>query len=82
MMILPGGSESAAVAVAEELRRRIQMAKTSSRPVTASIGVSTVYSMNKSEQTLIDEADKALYVSKRSGKNRVTHFGHGMLESA
>jgi diguanylate cyclase (GGDEF)-like protein len=82
MMVLPGGSESAAEAVAEELRRRIQMAKTTSRPVTASIGVSTVYSLSKSEQTLIDEADKALYVAKRSGKNCVRHFGHGMLESA
>ena len=82
MLVLPGASESAAVTVAEELRRRIQMAKTSSRPVTVSIGVATVYSMSKSEQTLIDEADKALYHSKRSGKNRVTHFGHGLLESA
>jgi len=82
MMVLPGGSESAAEAVAEELRRRIQMAKTTSRPVTASIGVSTVYSMTKSEQTLIDEADKALYIAKRAGKNCVRHFGHGMLESA
>lgn len=82
MMVLPGASESAAEAVAEELRRRIQMAKTTSRPVTTSIGVSTVYSMSKSEQTLIDEADKALYAAKRSGKNCVRHFGHGMLESA
>lgn len=82
MMVLPGASESAAVAVAEELRRRIQMAKTSSRPVTASIGVSTVYSLSKSEQTLIDEADKAMYHCKTSGKNRVAHYGHGMLESA
>lgn len=82
MMILPGASESAGVAVAEEIRRRIAMAKTSSRPVTASIGVSTVYSMSKSGQTLIDEADRAMYHSKRSGKNRVTHYGHGLLETA
>ncbi|ARU41152.1 hypothetical protein CCB80_08380 [Armatimonadetes bacterium Uphvl-Ar1] len=82
MMVLPGASESAAFAVAEELRRRIQMAKTSSRAVTASVGVSTVYSLSKSEQTLIDEADKAMYHSKQNGKNRVTHYGHGMLESA
>jgi diguanylate cyclase (GGDEF)-like protein len=82
MMILPGASESAGVAVAEEIRRRIAMAKTNSRPVTASIGVSTVYSMSKSAQTLIDEADRAMYHSKRSGKNRVTHYGHGLLETA
>ena len=79
MMILPGASETAATVVAEELRRRIQLTKTTSRPVTASIGVSTVYSMAKSEQALIDEADRALYFSKRNGKNRVTHFGHGLI---
>jgi len=82
MMVLPGGSESAAVAVAEELRKRIQATPTSSRQVTTSIGVSTVYSMSKSEQTLIGEADSALYYSKRNGKNKVTHYGHGLLDSA
>lgn len=82
MMVLPGASETSAIAVAEELRRRVQMAKTTSRAVTVSVGVSTVYSMSKSEQALIDEADKALYQAKRTGKNRVIHFGHGLLESA
>ncbi len=82
MMVLPGASESTALGIAEELRRRIQMAKMTSRPCTASFGVSTVYSMGKSEQTLIDEADKAMYYSKTHGKNRVTHYGHGLLESA
>jgi diguanylate cyclase (GGDEF)-like protein len=82
MLVIPGASESAATAVAEELRRRIQMAKTSSRPITVSVGVSTVYSMSKSEQALLDEADRALYSSKRNGKNRVTHYGQGLLETA
>lgn len=82
MLVIPGASESAATAVAEELRRRIQMAKTSSRPITVSVGVSTVYSMAKSEQSLLDEADRALYSSKRKGKNRVTHYGQGLLETA
>lgn len=81
MMVLPGASESAAMAVAEELRHRIQVAPMTSRTCTASLGVSTVYSMSKSEQTMIDEADRALYHSKHTGKNRVTHFGHGLLET-
>lgn len=82
MMVLPAASESAALAVAEELRRRVQMAAVPSRPCTVSVGVSTVYSMNKSAQTLIDEADRALYQSKAEGKNRVTHFGHGAFSQA
>lgn len=82
MLVLPGHSESAATTVAEEVRRQIQMAPMTSRTCTASIGVSTVYSMSKSEQTLIDEADRALYHSKRNGKNRVTHFGQGLIDNA
>ncbi|MFX7148594.1 hypothetical protein ABTI03_19415 [Acinetobacter baumannii] len=50
--------------------------------MTVSVGVSTVYSMSKSEQALLDEADRALYSSKRNGKNRVTHYGQGLLETA
>lgn len=82
MMVLPGAAESAGVAVAEEIRKRIQGAPQQSRPCTVSVGVATVYSMTKSEQTLIDEADQALYHSKRNGKNKVTHFGHGLSDSA
>lgn len=80
MMVLPGASESAAIGVADELRRRVQMAPMTSRPCTASFGVSTVYSMNKSEQTLIDEADKALYYAKGKGKNCVIHFGSASVD--
>lgn len=82
MLVLPGASESAATAVAEELRRRVMIAKTSSRPVTISVGVSTVYSLSKSEQQLIDESDRAMYFSKRNGKNRVTHFGQGLIDTS
>jgi diguanylate cyclase (GGDEF)-like protein len=82
MIVLPGTSEATATAVAEEVRRRIQLAKTTSRPITVSVGVTTSYSGSKSNQSVIDEADRALYKSKRSGKNRVTHFGHGLLEAS
>ncbi|MDI9641203.1 GGDEF domain-containing protein [Kamptonema cortianum] len=82
LVILPGASESVILSVAEELRKRIQLAKMSSRTCTASFGASTVYSMSKSDQALIDEADQALYMAKKNGKNQVVHYGHGMLESA
>lgn len=79
MVILPGYTESTSLGVAEEIRRQIQLAPMTSRTCTASVGVSTVYSMNKSEQTLIDEADRAMYHAKKTGKNKVIHFGHGLI---
>jgi diguanylate cyclase len=42
--------------------------------ITISIGV-TKYSSGKSIVDLLDQADKALYVSKGSGRNRTTIFG-------
>lgn len=80
MVVLPGYSESAAMGIGEEIRRQIQIAPMTSRPCTASVGISTVYSMNKSEQSLIDEADKAMYYAKRNGKNRVIAYGHGLID--
>lgn len=43
-------------------------------PVTISAGVATKSSQDKSWEEVFDRADKALYVSKRSGRNRV-HIG-------
>jgi diguanylate cyclase len=42
--------------------------------ITISIGI-TKYSSGKSIVDLLDQADKALYVSKGSGRNRTTIFG-------
>lgn len=83
MMVLPGYSESAALDVGEKIRAGIEAAPQGSRPLTASVGVATVYSMAKSEQTLVDEADRAMYAAKRAGKNLVFHFGRlGERETA
>jgi len=46
--------------------------------VTVSIGCATYPTQVKSKQELIDAADKALYVSKEQGRNRVTVFQPGM----
>ena len=44
------------------------------RPITASFGVTTLGLGTTTPAQLIDEADQALYHSKRRGRNRVTHF--------
>ena len=43
------------------------------RNVSVSVGVATFTPETDTVQTLIDLADKALYYSKRQGRNRVTH---------
>jgi len=66
--------------VAESVRQSIEKGKIRRNDtreqisgITISIGVST-YSSGKSIVDLIDQADKALYVSKGSGRNKTTVF--------
>jgi len=48
--------------------------------VTASIGVSVYPEDARDAASLLKAADKAMYVSKRSGRCRVTFFGQGRAE--
>lgn len=60
--------------LAERLRTAIEKATWKGRPVTASFGGATLSPQLNSSADLIAAADKALYYSKASGRNRVTHF--------
>jgi two-component system, cell cycle response regulator len=40
-------------------------------PVTASLGIASVFPAGDSPETLLKRADTALYEAKRSGRNRV-----------
>ncbi len=42
--------------------------------VTVSIGIAGVFPAHKTPQTVIEQADKALYISKKNGRNRITQF--------
>jgi diguanylate cyclase (GGDEF)-like protein len=77
-IVLPGAAPADALAVAERIRNDI--ATTASRairgtdvmPITASFGLVSLNAASRSIEALIDQADQALYVSKKAGRNRVT----------
>ena len=74
-VVLPGLDVTEATKIAEELRLDIE--KTSKGfcekdvSITASLGVSTINELTNSCSQLLDNADKALYVAKESGRNKV-----------
>lgn len=70
IVVLPGAEQNAAKQVAEKLREEIQ----TSCPLTVSIGAITCMNSSASRETLIREADRALYRAKDLGKNRVVQF--------
>lgn len=65
-----------AIYVSEKLRKgfKSNFADKLEYPVTVSLGVSTWTSGPVEIDELITKADKALYVSKNSGRDKVTHF--------
>ena len=70
-LLLPRTSLQAAAAIAEKLRLRVAEACIS-RKVTASFGVSSTEHGAHHPQELLEEADRAMYLSKKMGRNRVT----------
>jgi diguanylate cyclase (GGDEF)-like protein len=68
-LLLRETDEEAAMAAATRLRGALHDV-TGSDWVTASIGVSTWLGPNDSAEALLRRADEALYVAKRSGRNR------------
>lgn len=72
-VVLPGRSLHEATAVAERLRSRIEE-ELASEGITASFGVAAYPEHGRTPLELLGAADQALYVSKRSGRNRVSVF--------
>lgn len=63
-----------ALVMAERVRQAILSEPCAGLKVTASLGVSALELGPREPRELLDQADKALYVSKRSGRNRATSF--------
>ncbi len=69
-IILPETAHDNAFGFAERLRTTVQ----EKFPTTISIGIATCMNASVSPETLLKEADRALYVAKRNGKNQTRNF--------
>jgi diguanylate cyclase (GGDEF)-like protein len=83
VIILPQADTEGALLVAERLRKRIEeMNVPGFGQVTSSFGVATFPVHASSRDTLVVAADRALYDSKDSGRNRVTATDAGAFEGS
>ncbi|MEL4026302.1 sensor domain-containing diguanylate cyclase [Lysinibacillus endophyticus] len=74
-ILLKNKSEDEAYKIAEQLRRKIeQTASPTGKPITVSLGVTSLKEMDNHPKTIIERADFALYKSKKAGKNRTTLY--------
>ena len=75
-LLLPGADLQHATEVAERLRKQVQdnplALAQEQRPITISIGVSSLATGLGNLETLLNDADKALYHAKANGRNRVS----------
>ena len=71
-VLLAGTDKLAAVEVANNIVYRVSAADIDSLHVTISCGVATCPEDGRHASTLVSSADSALYISKKTGKNKVT----------
>lgn len=76
VILLLGSNSKQAMDVAERIRQTVQshsfIYEGTQVPVTISLGVAERFSTEKVWDILFDRADKALYQSKKTGRNKVT----------
>lgn len=76
VVILPNLGPDRALERAEAFRTAIEEHDFGINHVTASFGVATANGKLADGKKLVDQADEALYESKRRGRNRSTHYRH------
>jgi len=80
-ILLPETDHDSALVPAEKLRKAVEAIGGLDRKITVSIGVATLragqeepFDLKMAENQLIEQADNALYHSKKCGRNRISHF--------
>jgi len=73
-ILLPATGREGACVLAERLRKSVIAASFAHRPVTVSIGASTITAESQDGTALIQASDKALYDAKRRGRNRTVYI--------
>ncbi len=83
-IVLPGANADIAFDIAERMRKAIQEGEgakfTSALRITSSFGVSTLSDGASHHNEMVEQADKALYVAKESGRNRVIKWSTDLKE--
>jgi len=74
VVMLPSTDRDDAVALAERVRETVESADWEQRPITVSVGVGTLTDAIPSQEDFVSLTDEALYHSKLTGRNRVTHI--------
>ena len=75
VVVLPGAAEGEAVEIAGRIRAAVALHHQKDGDLTISIGVATYPDSAESKEDLLEAADRALYVAKRLGRDRVTTAG-------
>lgn len=80
VIVLPGIDYNQSVRFGERLRKTIEQDRNSPHPFTISIGAATYQfhskrtAMTHIKKQLMVEADRSMYHSKSTGRNKITHF--------
>ncbi len=74
-VVLPTLALDKAVKIAERIRQTIEKSSCSGVKITVSLGVAAIESNANTPDEMINQADKALYAAKKSGRNRVVTWG-------
>jgi diguanylate cyclase (GGDEF)-like protein len=72
IIILPHTDINSAEEIAERIRRKVEKYYSKDLKITISIGLANCPASATTKRYLITKADKALYISKKRGKNRIT----------